>query len=826
MKKVFKLGVSVCLMVTMLFMMAVQSYAGEKEILEGKVSIEYSKGSCTGSESSYTITTNGTIIGATTNNIKIYNETEKKAEILFNYDVTGSSSFSINSAPASTSGSFSQVVDGGSYISISVTAPQSSLFNTKTATLILTDITYAETASSADVKFEYDESLGKVTAGGEDISNESTITVGENGMNIAATPVEDAVFIGWIDKENSKIVSRDSEYMLNPVGNITVKALFRKKTSDTPYFMVDSAYIFDDLKKAVDTGDNIVLLCDGVLTGEYEIPAGATLLIPFDDVNTLYTNAPTGVSDGYTQPTRYRTLIMSSGANITVNGAISLSAKHFAANGGGINSGSPTGNVSFIEMKDNSSIVVNNGGKLYAWGYIIGSGSVIANSGAEIFENFQIMDFRGGTQTTSMKNGVFPLSQYYIQNIEVPLTINAGAKETTYTSVYMRKLISMDVVSSSVPFFGSSGAMFNLTSGYVTKRYDGTTDRLIVELNGDMSIAPMSMDFGISSINSANYELPVNSNITINVNSGNVLIKQDLCLLPGAEINVEKGATGTLNQGNSFYIYDADQWGTYCYSNHGDKPFGALSYAPGRTYTRTEANLVDAKIKVNGTLNAEGYAYTTQSGANIYSTENGIIKIMKPGVESYTYQLVQSAGSNTQIPITTAKLKNADGSYLEYDGIHTEFSYSNGAWGPKHDIVSHSAKAATCEEIGWNAYEECSLCDYSTYNEIATLGHNYVDYICTNCKKEKIATNTSYDISDNKITINSELIEEVPPTSLILIAIYDSSDKLLDSKLYYANALDAVTFDSESVNKIRVFSWEGFSTIEPLSMVEERLLQQ
>ncbi len=45
-----------------------------------------------------------------------------------------------------------------------------------------------------------------------------------------------------------------------------------------------------------------------------------------------------------------------------------------------------------------------------------------------------------------------------------------------------------------------------------------------------------------------------------------------------------------------------------------------------------------------------------------------------------------------------------------------------------HELVQHEAKDATCEEIGWNAYETCSRCDYTTYTEIAALGHNLVQH--------------------------------------------------------------------------------------------------
>ena len=42
-----------------------------------------------------------------------------------------------------------------------------------------------------------------------------------------------------------------------------------------------------------------------------------------------------------------------------------------------------------------------------------------------------------------------------------------------------------------------------------------------------------------------------------------------------------------------------------------------------------------------------------------------------------------------------------------------------------HDTVHHDAKAATCTEKGWAAYDTCSRCDYSTYKEIAATGHKH-----------------------------------------------------------------------------------------------------
>ena len=45
-----------------------------------------------------------------------------------------------------------------------------------------------------------------------------------------------------------------------------------------------------------------------------------------------------------------------------------------------------------------------------------------------------------------------------------------------------------------------------------------------------------------------------------------------------------------------------------------------------------------------------------------------------------------------------------------------------------HDLVRHDAKAATCTEIGWNAYDTCKNCDYTTYAEVPALKHDLVQH--------------------------------------------------------------------------------------------------
>ena len=47
----------------------------------------------------------------------------------------------------------------------------------------------------------------------------------------------------------------------------------------------------------------------------------------------------------------------------------------------------------------------------------------------------------------------------------------------------------------------------------------------------------------------------------------------------------------------------------------------------------------------------------------------------------------------------------------------------------KHNLVHHDAKASTCTENGWEEYDTCSRCDYTTKVEIPAAGHDYTEKV-------------------------------------------------------------------------------------------------
>ena len=546
---------------------------------------------------------------------------------------------------------------------------------------------------------------------------------------VVATPADGYQFMGWYDVSNEKYISTSAKAALNIENDCTITARFASKTAA---LFETGGQRFDDLGDAVsyaqaNSQSKITLATNGSISGTYTIPTGITLLIPFDEAGTLYTDAPAAIrTTPESKP--FRTLTMSDGASITVNGAISLGGRYFAAGGG--QQGRPIGDYGYIKMADNSSITVKNGGKLYAWGFISGSGSVLAESGATVYEFYQIADFRGGSASSGMGHGVFPFSQYFVQNIEVPLTLNAGANEQVYSGVYAMK----STYTTAINFIGDTG-MFKVESGSFTKDYDEKADRLVFTVNGEAALNTLSLKLAGMSVNSASYVLPITNNITINIQSGNVTINQDTALLAGVEVNIAEGAGLTVANGKNLYFYDSDEWNSDNFV-WGPCKFKSVAYAPGKAYNRSNNDLVDAKMNVNGSVTAIGAIYTTKGGANICSS-NGTGKYIQqgtPGTETETYQY--NAGSNAvTIPITAAKLHNADGSYADTKGKNsgTTFYYSNGVWGTAKpcdhkNTEIRNAKDATCTKDGYTGDTYCKDCGkkIGTGTAILAKGHTEV----------------------------------------------------------------------------------------------------
>ena len=605
--------------------------------------------------------------------LTITNKKTTKATLSFGYTVVVSEgTILVNNRTTTTNGSFSLELAAGGTVEVEITSGSTSAATkiTLTNVVLVSDVNATATFVPAE--------NGTYTVDGKLITEEYSNTQSSmTAYQVVATPANGYQFMGWYDVSNEKYISTSAKAALNIESDCTITAKFASKTAA---LFETGGQPFDDLNKAVayaqaNSQTKITLASDGSISGNYTIPAGITLLIPFDAAGTLYTDAPAAIR---TAPASkpFRTLTMSAGTSITVNGAISLGGRYYAAGGG--EQGRPVGDYGYIKMADNSSITVKSGGNLYAWGFISGSGSVLAESGATVYEFYQIADFRGGSASSSMGNKVFPFSQYFVQNIEVPLTLNAGANEIVYSGVYAMST----TYTTAINFIGDTG-MFKVKSGSFTKDYDEQTDRLVLTVDGEAALNTLALTLAGMNVNSASYVLPITNNITINIQSGNVTINQDAALLAGVQVNIAEGAGLTVANGKNIYFYDRDEWISDNFV-WGSCKFKSVAYAPGKAYNRSNNDLVDAKMDVNGSVTAIGAIYTTAGGADICSS-GGTGKYIQqgtPGTATATYQYNANKSAVT-IPITAAKLHNLDGSYTETATANAGdiINYVNGVWG-------------------------------------------------------------------------------------------------------------------------------------------------
>lgn len=589
--------------------------------------------------------------------LTITNKKTTKATLSFDYTVVVSDgTILVDYDTKTTKGSFKKELEAGGTVEVEIESGSSDADTQITITNIslVVDV-------SATVTFQPAEN-GSYTVDGKTITEVYTHTQSSiTAYQVVATPVDGYRFKGWYDVASGKCISTDDKTSLNFDSNRTITARFVSK--ELALFET-GGQVFDDLNDAIAEAQKnlpaiITLAESGKITGNYTIPSKVTLLIPFDAAKTCYTSTPTAITSTPTAKP-FRTLTMAAGSSLTLasGAAISVGGQYYAASGG--KKGQMVGPYGYIKMDSGSAIDVQSGASLYAWGFISGSGSVTVQSGGSVYEWYQILDFRGGSASSDMGNKVFPFSQYAVQNVEVPLTLHAGASETAYTAVYAIRKIN----PTSIPFIGNKG-MFKLVSGSLTKAYDGATDRIIYTIDGIAEVNSLNLKLAGVSVSSSSYVLPLTNNMTVNLTQRSKLtVNQTAALLPGVEVSIAKGAELAVASGKSMYIYDMAQWGGYCGTD--DAQYMSVVVAPGRTGKR--APLADVKVDVNGTLTAIGGIYTTAGGADICSSAGtGVYSQQgKPGTETKTYQYTQKGRvTEHEIPITAAKLHNADDTYTE-----------------------------------------------------------------------------------------------------------------------------------------------------------------
>lgn len=419
---------------------------------------------------------------------------------------------------------------------------------------------------------------------------------------------------------------------------------------------------------------------DTLHKGDYELPSNATLIIPRDiSQTTLNTNVPKDEAPVVEMIEEHLRLTMASGAHLNVSGKIEVGGKLYSQEYGKISyNNSP---YARIYMETGSLMQLNNGARLYAWGFISGTGSITAKSGSEVHEMFQVGDMKAisplGQHYISNSAKFFPVQTYSIQNIEVPTTYYYNSQLITTMYEYNPGNLQHGYNGEeNIKLIGKQDAMFLVTSNdessWVRKSYSG--GKQIYEVNSSAKLGSLIIDVGSYTMDSRDYILPITATMKIHVLDGSMEITQSTMFQPGTEVEINKTATLKINAKDSknndvkVYLVDQHQW-------------------------MSNTSNPDAAWNVHGKIDVQGYLYTTNKGkattktdgANIYSnnTDAGTISFSKAVSSSTsTLKYMMSDYSIKDTIVDPAKLKNGDGMYVETAGTGSGESwvYMNNEW--------------------------------------------------------------------------------------------------------------------------------------------------
>ena len=404
----------------------------------------------------------------------------------------------------------------------------------------------------------------------------------------------------------------------------------------------------------------IIMIANYTLSkGDYVLPANTTLLIPYYSTQTAINGAaPTYTSpvknvEQYEAPSPLYKLTFANGVNMSVYGKIEASAVTYLSNQGLLTHGTGvvSGKYGWLYLNEGSHIDLENGSALYAWGYVTGKGEINAKNGSTLYEDFQMGDWRGGTEekdvqgnTNGLDNkGVFLITHYYYQNIECPITYRAGAQGFAHGGTYMyMQYVADDKVptQTAVKMIGTSDAMFLMdpaTAGedtWVRKEYDAETDYVNWTMNSGAKLGSvrlkMKLPFlGQIDLSSSDYVLPITSNFNIIANDGEIQITNHVCFIPGSKLTIKKEGTLTIPSPQRVFFYDQDDW--LSYGGYWFHPYYSPSWKVNpRVATigdKSKIKMPDAEVLVEGLLNVGGAIYTTAGGANIHSTRENAGKV-------------------------------------------------------------------------------------------------------------------------------------------------------------------------------------------------------
>ena len=248
----------------------------------------------------------------------------------------------------------------------------------------------------------------------------------------------------------------------------------------------------------------------------------------------------------------------------------------------------------------------------------------------------------------------------------------------------------------------------------------------------------------------ANGTLTLSGNTTITGNTcgadshgGGVSTYQATIELASKDVTIENNKNGSGVQANLYLRSKASYTDPSYISVTGD--LGSKVF----TLTTEKTPTVGTPVTISqycdtAVLNAQNFKYENNDQVSIVVIPTGGQALLKACIHSFTKT---SAASEYLKSSATCTSKAVYYKSCACGLASSTETFTSGAINPNnHDLVHHEAQAPTCTAVGWEAYDTCSRCDYTTKVEKQKTPHTYgtVSYTWatdnTTCKAEHKCT--------------------------------------------------------------------------------------
>lgn len=696
-----------------------------------------------------------------------------------------------------------------------------------------TDAVYTFTAdftNNPDAVVSYDVT-GETTAGGTLTKNVPSCTV--SGM--------------WANSTVTFTVSQGGkEYTITytmKCMNIGSAVAVIEETGDTFTYLEDALVAAN----SVDAARTVVVLRDvSFYTGTpnvswtnnnagYTIGSNVTLLVPYaPNATTVDTETATeGISGKLihanktfvasntnaldTEYGKYLTVTVPSGITLEIEGGGKFVIGGTIGSTGGI-SGATVGDHSNVIL--DGTINVANGGIISCCGYILGEGTIYAASGAEIYQPFVIMDYKGGSFTTAANGSIAPFTRFTMQNIQATVKINDGAMIYGYCDMYtgasVIPVLNISVaaqhnVTTALVVGGSTtgAAVLKLSAGAIlTSTYDedayvssyDKVGKTKLEITGGAALGKMELTVSVAgsiqSVSTAGVMFPLPYNYDIHLNGANstYTMGYSFGILPGASVTVGNGATlnvGSQEAGFQFMVFD----GLYDHTSTG----ASVTYGQNiaNNYPTTEViqsapfNGTGAgSLVVNGKLNI--LSGTNFGGVLETGSTTGVVEMDSAAVASCktivgmvsgdyagrTERTLKAEVVDTGTGLRTAMVAGKTYQAKEGSAILPTYTYTLYTENGKSE--SHTETLNALVSGGWYNYSATVIMVDSEGHELSS----YPIWFCHNANTKGMGLYTDKACTSEVTSVTTD--------DLTLYAITDDAQAMLNGEDYFPTLLQAV----------------------------------